>query len=320
MIKRVAKRAHSHSRALKNASPLASQLCLARGETVCSQPRVFIECTLVRGTTVSIHGPSMLRAVVILLWLPWCAALRHCCNNANFMRLRGGAAETILTVEDLTVILIDELQLLLEQAKSRQGWEAHGSPDTWAARSVLATRLPGLSRLNCCHVDKSKIDGAGRGVFASCDIAAGSLITMYPGDALRLHSGEKGESTWWAMEHADGPLIKRVYTGLELLAEKAKDYEVDINQGENGSGRASIIGDPDSIADVAYVGHIVNDCTMCKSEADRPAYDAADAERNAEYLELGGLHVAIMATRGIRRGEEIYVRYGTSYWIQRKLE
>jgi hypothetical protein len=50
-------------------------------------------------------------------------------------------------------------------------------------RSLLANRQPQLF-LSRCHVATSAMEGAGKGVFASRDIAAGELITLYPGDAV----------------------------------------------------------------------------------------------------------------------------------------
>lgn len=82
--------------------------------------------------------------------------------------------------------------------------------------SLLSTRLH-LPFLNRTEVRRSTIDGAGRGLFATEDIAKGEVITCYPGDALLYclpshadggDEGELEEQDWeeqdWAGDLEDG--------------------------------------------------------------------------------------------------------------------
>ena len=55
----------------------------------------------------------------------------------------------------------------------------------WASSSLYATRLSSIP-LDRCFIADSLLPGAGRGVFAKTAMAAGSLATLYPGDAVRL--------------------------------------------------------------------------------------------------------------------------------------
>jgi len=50
--------------------------------------------------------------------------------------------------------------------------------------TLFRTKLPNL-RLNQCYAGaESTIPGAGRGLFVSCDIKEGGLITLYSGDVM----------------------------------------------------------------------------------------------------------------------------------------
>ena len=100
-----------------------------------------------------------------------------------------------LTLEALRTRLRDTWRSLCEGAD--QGAIRGVSVGEWASRSLLTTRLDGLA-LDRVHLAKSGIEGAGDGLFASRDLQAGSLVTLYPGDALRVWGGrDEDEDSWW---------------------------------------------------------------------------------------------------------------------------
>ena len=100
-----------------------------------------------------------------------------------------------LTLEALRTRLRDTWRSLCEGAE--QGATQGVGVGEWASRSLLTTRLDGLA-LDRVHLARSGIEGAGDGLFASRDLQAGSLVTLYPGDALRVWGGrDDDEDSWW---------------------------------------------------------------------------------------------------------------------------
>ncbi|KAL7493045.1 hypothetical protein ACHAWT_002285 [Skeletonema menzelii] len=89
-----------------------------------------------------------------------------------------------------------KLQPILEQHQHEEE-DFELSSEDLVKETLLSTRLPDLE-LNRTRIGPSTIDGAGRGLFATEDIAKGELITCYPGDALlceysELDTGEEEE-------------------------------------------------------------------------------------------------------------------------------
>lgn len=100
-----------------------------------------------------------------------------------------------LTLEALRTRLRDTWRSLCEGAD--QGATQGVGVGEWASRSLLTTRLDGLA-LDRTHLARSGLKGAGDGLFASRDLQAGSLVTLYPGDALRVWGGrDEDEDSWW---------------------------------------------------------------------------------------------------------------------------
>ena len=72
-------------------------------------------------------------------------------------------------------------------------------------------------------------------------------------------------------------------------------------------------------------GHFINDGACLEEGAERglPAEGAVErylaastARRNAENTDLDGLHMVSVATCDIPAGDEIFVTYGTDYWLE----
>ena len=217
----------------------------------------------------------------------------------------------------------DQMSALL-----RQRWESRieeadpgslggCSAGMWATRCLFAARLPGLP-LKCCHLADSHIPGAGRGLFASEDIVTGSLITLYPGDAIRIDAVLTGFNfVTCAAASPDGSSLSLPDA---TLLDRARSYEIEIESRIVSDGGeapvTSLLGDPDLVDDRAYLGHMLNDGATCSSEACRAAYTAESlATRNTEPMCLQGCHLGIVATRDIERGDELLLSYGAPYWL-----
>ena len=102
------------------------------------------------------------------------------------------AAEISLSLKNLRKDLLSDpskLQPILEQHQDSSADDIKLSPEDLVKETLLSTRLPDL-QLNRTRIGPSTIEGAGRGLFATEDIAKGELITCYPGDALLCEYSE----------------------------------------------------------------------------------------------------------------------------------
>ena len=181
--------------------------------------------------------------------------------------------------------------------------------------NMLAMRCDDL-HLDRCHIGPSELPDAGSGLFASRDIRAGELITLYPGDAL----------LYW--KHGRQAPSSRVCSGVifgahipddqkdaaRVTTESARKYEV------GASSTLSCVGDPRRDDNPAYLGHFANDGSVCSSAAYIDVYrEATRVAANADHVTLEGCQLATQATRAIASGEEIFVSYGEGYWLSHLL-
>lgn len=218
-----------------------------------------------------------------------------------------------LTLAQLRLQLRAEWHALCELAEEEGSTATRSgcSVGEWASRNMLATRLEALS-LNRCYVAESTLAAAGNGLFASRDISAGELITLYPGDGVCIEDGATAAgSSLWAASAADG--LRRSLDASIL--ERGKDYEREVDR---EVGTTSVLGDPLLVEDPAYLGHMLNDGATCTREALRTAYVAeAAAACNVHQVALDACHVAIVATRDVWKDEELFMAYGAGYWTSR---
>lgn len=177
--------------------------------------------------------------------------------------------------------------------------------------NMLATRCSDL-HLNRCYIGLSNLPSAGRGLFASREIFAGELITLYPGDALLYwkHGREAPSSRICSGVIFGAHIPEEDRDAKRVTTKSAREYEV------GASSTLSCVGDPRRDNDVAYMGHFANDGCVCGSLEDVGAYQVETlASANADYVALEGCQMATQATRDIASGEEILVTYGEGYWL-----
>jgi len=180
-------------------------------------------------------------------------------------------------------------------------------------RNMLATRLSDLHLHRCCIGPSTLPGDSGIGLFSTRSIAAGELITLYPGDAL----------LYWADGNRDlqnGQICSGVIFGAHVpqaerdadrvTSNSARRYELE------ASATISCVGDPRRDSDPSYLGHFANDGSMCLALADVETYNAkSKAAANADHVSLEGCQLATQATRAIVAGEEIFVSYGAGHWL-----
>ncbi|CAB9509747.1 expressed unknown protein [Seminavis robusta] len=197
------------------------------------------------------------------------------------------------TIESLT----DKLQQALE--------DKAGSPF-----QVLNSRLSSIS-LHRTHVGVSPI--AGRGLFASCNCPAGTLLTCYPGDGIVDFDDDDDEEP-------------QVYWGDHTKQEEQDgdwdpDYLLSMNNNGNDDEMMGLVGLPSLDGDSAYLGHLCNDGTfhipMTVKEIVTQYLNESPDRANAMEQSILDCHMVLVSTRDISKDEEIFLCYGPEYWMQR---
>mmetsp|Transcript_29414 Transcript_29414/g.62451 ORF Transcript_29414/g.62451 Transcript_29414/m.62451 type:complete len:271 (+) Transcript_29414:56-868(+) len=179
--------------------------------------------------------------------------------------------------------------------------------------SMLRTRLPDL-HLNRCFLAPSTVEQAGQGLFANRDVEETEMITLYPGDALIQWGNGVGD-----FSSDVGVMFGNHVTGdsrdaNRVTSNEARGYEIKIRDTH------SMVGDPNLADYAAYLGHMINDgaALLSKNNACRTEYSRDTANRhNAELIVIEECHYAVIASKNIAKGEEIFISYGEDYWISR---
>ncbi len=167
--------------------------------------------------------------------------------------------------------------------------------------------------LDKCYIGKSEIKTAGDGLFAKNDILKGEIITFYPGDI--------------ASYVPNGDMIKPSHVSLEIYSQRFKnqfgsnikkeredhaminEYTYDLDQNYR------IIGSPHFIKDTNYMGHFINDgAKLDSTESNKVYLTTSPLKSNCRFYNLKDLHVAIIATKNIKKDEEFFITYGKEYW------
>ena len=185
---------------------------------------------------------------------------------------------------------------------------------------LLGTRLDSLA-ISRVRVGSSGVAGGGLGVFATRTLEEGEIFTLYPGDAL-LHFAD-GTTDAAGVLTADevkvsfgqhvGAERRRAQTQSIDTLTVARAYELP------ATSMMSLLGDPTLVDDLAYVGHMVNDCAACRATSGLGAYAIATATHvNAAHMPLLGCHFASVTTRRVEAGDELFVSYGPGYWLSRQ--
>lgn len=142
-----------------------------------------------------------------------------------------------------------------------------------------------LEQLNKVYVKKSPIEGLG--VFSKENIRKGEIVTIYPSDIVRIHN--KGNKYYEFC--SDRPTIF-----YEKYAYK--------------TAQCIISGDATHIKDMNLVGHIVNDGCYYDPKINNEYHTK---NNNCIYYPYR-MFVLIVASKDIKKGEELLVSYGIDYW------
>jgi hypothetical protein len=151
------------------------------------------------------------------------------------------------------------------------------------------------------HVATSKIKGAGMGLFATRNISAGELVTMYPCDTIATTSPAQGDAEDEILFDVNAPTDSEWYEGWKMQSsafiQSAWSYSVRM------SPRRVIIGNPAATDDAAYLAHMANDFAICldSDQTTIQAYVASSegaANVGLDSATANGCHV--VTTKDIR--------------------
>jgi hypothetical protein len=158
---------------------------------------------------------------------------------------------------------------------------------------TYAIRQPKIG-INRVSVKKSEIHD--KGLFATKDIMAGDILTIYPADYV---------------EHR-GTISKRTSKRSKLPPKQALgDYVLKYNS------KISFVGNPQATDDNGdYLGHYANaGAAFYKTVKEYKA--KIDKYSNARFKKADfGPLIYLVAVKSISKGEEILVDYGLEYWIK----
>ena len=229
----------------------------------------------------------------------------RCFPSPLFARLVAGGAPRVSRCSELRRCASSGWagdSLTLEQLAARFANVAASAKDVH-----VRTRLRDLP-LARARLGPSRIAGAGLGLFAARDLAAGELVTLFPGDAVMAFGAAA------ALE--DDAALRAAGFSTRAEWERLRDYRV------RTSATRGIGGDPARVGDTAYLGHMANDGVACHDAGAGVArYERASrAAQNVgiDSAAARGCHHALVALRPIAAGDECLSSYGCDFWLSRR--
>jgi len=171
-------------------------------------------------------------------------------------------------------------------------------------------------------VRESSIPGAGQGLFATRNIKAGTIVSFYPAHALGIEVGDRqlwvssneSDQEYFAQHppgssaylHAtDQPIFNRPSLLADTPGMKDSPIYLDVN--------------PNREVEPLWISQYINDGAMVLSndgEGVKAYYEQSKRKKNCIHLPYGPSPVmATVATRKIKKGEELLTSYGCVYWL-----
>ncbi len=192
--------------------------------------------------------------------------------------------------------------------KSEDCASLNGSFEVDSAKfSLLTSILP--FGLDSVIAKPSKIHGTG--VFAKRNIPKDELITFYPADFIEYTPNKDRHIPGCHVLVYRSVRFEKQFGAIFNIEVRDNDYAYRINQTYTIIGEKTFNNDPN------YLGHLINDSVKSDSteESNKTYITISSQKANCKFYNLKeGLHVAIIATKDIKKGEELFIRYGVSYW------
>ena len=163
---------------------------------------------------------------------------------------------------------------------------------------------------------------AGKGLFASKNIKAGTIVSFYPAHALGMEVD--GKQLWVSSSEEDKKYFAQNPPGSSVYLH-ATDQPI--------FNRPSLLADvpdlsdapiyldinPNKEVDPLWVSQYINDGAIVQSnneEGVKTYYEQSERAKNCIHLPFGPSPImATVATRKIKKGEELFTSYGCVYWL-----
>ena len=142
------------------------------------------------------------------------------------------------------------------------------------------------------------------GVFAACDIAEGEVVTFFPADVvIPIASGEAEVNVMFGPRSTPA-FVEKVRSDSTFRMR----YQMTTHVVDNVP--IHIIGDPTLTQDTDRIGHLIN------AHAKTSLCDLVDEDERMNVIVVDralGAHALVLASRPIRKGEELLINYGKRY-------
>lgn len=169
-----------------------------------------------------------------------------------------------------------------------------------------------FSPIKLSNVRIGDSEGRGKGIFAKREIKTNEVITLYPVDVCEVYDDNSKYLYYseffmkFSHENADN--------GHEEFKRSIAEYNLNFKDGRN------ILAFPSNNSSEAFLGHIANDGATDFSS--RRSYLATSiAARNAVIRpipEKNPFIYALVATKDIPEGSEIFLSYSMDFWFKNK--
>lgn len=164
------------------------------------------------------------------------------------------------------------------------------------------------------EVRESLIPGAGRGLFASKNIKAGTIVCFYPVHGLGIDFDY--DSICLGATEADQKFFDSDPTGdyiHYLIGSRA------IGTADFGGASLFIDVNPERPVVAPWLGHFVNDGSTVESASETGLleyYQRTTDRKNCHHVPFASAPIlATVTTRKVLKGEELLTSYGGQYWL-----
>jgi len=169
-------------------------------------------------------------------------------------------------------------------------------------------------KMDNCYVSPSEVHGLG--VFSNRNLNQGDVVTIYPAD-VAIETVDKENNLYNTLISKELYNLKFSEVGftkenlIELCSNFFREYLVQLTENIN------ISATPEIHDDVTCVGHMINDGTKVipTNETMIEEYNkSSESAQNCYFKHYNNL-LFVIANKSIPKDEELFVSYGSIYWL-----